>query len=132
MTIDNFDADELVLSKNYVIGVLKLVEKRWKETNTDYKFIAGLKAFRFGLKITPEPIFQTFWKQILEFMNMLMYENGKAQAKSRGESWANVLELIPTKIEQGNFDLSKDVIIKDFTKDQIGEIHTLSKEEKEI
>jgi hypothetical protein len=37
-----------------------------------------------------------------------MYENGKAQAKSRGESWVNVLEKIPTKIEKGNFDLEKD------------------------
>ena len=125
MTIDNFDADELVLSKNYIIGVLKLIEKRWKETNTDAKFILGLKAFRIALRFTPEAIFQTFWKQVLEFMNMLMYENGKAQAKSRGEQWANVLEMIPTKIQQGNFDLSKDVTM---TQDMIGEIHTLPKE----
>lgn len=103
-----FDADELILSKKYVIGVLKLVEKRWKDTKTDGKFILGLKAFRIGLKWTPEPIFQTFWKQVLEFLNMLMYENGKAQAKSRGESWVNVLEKIPTKIQKGNFDLDKN------------------------
>lgn len=104
-----FDADELILSKKYVVGVLKLVEVRWKDNGTSSKFVLGLKAFRFGLKMTPEPIFQSFWKQILEFLNMLQYENGKAQARSRGESWVNVLEQIPTKIEEGNFDLAKDV-----------------------
>ena len=112
MTIKKFDADELVLSKNYVIGILKLIEKRWQNTDTDSKFILGLKAFRIALRWTPEPIFKTFWKQVLEFLNMLMYENGKAQAKSRNEQWANVLELIPTKINQGNFDLDKDVTLE--------------------
>ncbi|HSA76446.1 MAG TPA: hypothetical protein VLE02_02765 [Nitrosarchaeum sp.] len=113
MKIERFDADELQLSKKYVIGILILIERRWKSTGTDTKFIMGLKAFRIALKFTPEPIFKTFWKQVLEFLNMLMYENGKAQAKSRGESWVNVLELIPTKIEQGNFDLDKNALDKD-------------------
>lgn len=105
---ERFDADELMLSRKYVIGVLVLVEKRWKETGTSSKFIFGLKAFRIALKLTPEAIFQTFWKQMLEFINMLMYENAKSQAKSRGESWVNVLEQIPTKIQEGSFDLDKD------------------------
>jgi len=107
-----FDADELVLSKSYVAGVLRLVEKRWNENGTEKKMVYGIKCFRLALRITPEPIFQTFWKQILEFMNMLMFENGKAQAKSRGESWVNVLEMIPTKINEGNFDLSEDATMK--------------------
>lgn len=113
---ERFDADELVLSRKYVIGVLVLVEKRWKANGTSPKFLLGLKAFRFALKFTPEPIFQTFWKQMLEFINMLMYENGKAQGKSRGESWVDVLEQIPTKIEEGNFDLSIDKTQKDDVK----------------
>jgi len=112
-----FDADELILSKSYVLGVLKLVEKRWQDNGTPKKFILGLKAFRAGLKYTPNNIFETFWKQILEFLNMLMYENGKAQAKSRGEMWVDVLELIPTKINEGNFDLSQDMTKKELEED---------------
>lgn len=100
-----FDADELLLDKSYVLGVMKLVEKRWTANGTSKKFLIGMKAFRFALKATPDFMFKNFWKQILMFINMLMFENAKTQAKSRGEAWVDVLEKIPTKIDKGDFDL---------------------------
>ena len=102
-----FDPDELFLDKMYVVGLLKLIEKRWKKNGTPLKFIIGLKAFRIGLRVTPDKIFKEFWKQILQFLNILMYENAKHQARSRGETWIEVLEKIPEKITEGTFDLDK-------------------------
>lgn len=99
------DPDELVLEKDYVLGVLKLVGRRWEENGTELRFRIGLKAFRFGLKATPEKIFANFWKQILMFINLLLYENGKAQAKQRGEKWIDVLGQIPSIIDEGRFDI---------------------------
>lgn len=100
-----FDADELILDKDYVIGIMSLVEKRWNANGTPKKFIYGIKVFKVALRATPDFMFKNFWKQILIFINMLQYENGKAQAKSRGESWIDVMELIPDKINEGDFDL---------------------------
>lgn len=104
-----FDADELFLDKKYIVGLLKLIEKRWRSNGTPLKFVFGLKAFRIGLRATPDRIFKEFWKQILQFINMLMYENAKHQAKSRGESWVDILEQIPDKINEGSFDLDEPV-----------------------
>lgn len=106
--IEPFDADELFLDKKYIVGILKLIERRWKNKGTPLKFIIGLKAFRIGLRATPDRIFKEFWKQILQFINMLMYENAKHQAKSRGEAWVDILEQIPDKINEGSFDLEKN------------------------
>lgn len=102
-----FDADELFLDKKYIVGLLKLIEKRWQNKGTPLKFIIGLKAFRIGIRATPDRIFKEFWKQILQFINMLMYENAKYQAKSRGEAWVDILEQIPDKITEGSFDLDE-------------------------
>ena len=102
-----FDADELFLDKRYIVGVLKLIERRWKNKGTPLKFVIGLKAFRIGLRATPDKIFKEFWKQVLQFINMLMYENAKHQAKSRGEAWVDILEQIPDKITEGSFDLDE-------------------------
>ena len=102
-----FDSDELFLDKKYIVGILKLIERRWKKNGTPLKFIFGLKVFRIGLRASPERIFKEFWKQILQFINMLMYENAKHQAKSRGEVWVDILEQIPDKINEGSFDLDE-------------------------
>lgn len=99
------DPDELILDKSYVIGIMKLVLERWNENGTELKFRLGLRAFLIALKATPDFMFRNFWKQILIFINMLQYENGKAQAKSRGEKWIEVLEKIPKEIDDGKFDL---------------------------
>lgn len=109
MTDKILDADELVLDKMYVVGVMKLIEKRWKDNDTALQFRIGLKAFRLALKLTPDVIFKTFWKQVLSFINALLYENAKGQARSRGERWVEVLEQIPSKIDSGDFDLDKNV-----------------------
>ena len=110
--IKALDPDELLLDKFYVIGILKLIEKRWKSNGTNQRFIIGLKAFRFALKLTPDNIFKTFWKQILQLINMLQFENAKAGAKSRGETWVKVLEQLPDTINEGKFDLEKNALEK--------------------
>ena len=102
------DPDELFLSKDYVRGVLLLIIKRWQNNGTNTAFIVGLKAFRWALGRTPDEIFKTFWRQILMLMNDLMMENAKAQAKTLGEKWVNVLEKLPTRIEKGDFDIESN------------------------
>lgn len=103
--IKMLDPDELFLDKDYVRGVIKKVIKRWENNDTPRTYVAGLKAFNLGLRWTPDKVFRNFWKQILQFINMLLMENAKAGAKDREESWVNVLEQIPSKIDSGDFDL---------------------------
>jgi len=111
--IKPLDPDELLLDKRYVAGIMKLIEKRWKANGTNMRFIIGLKAFRFALRACPDEIFKTFWKQILQFINMLLYQNAMQQARSRGEVWVDVLEKIPQQIDMGTFDLKKSALEKE-------------------
>ncbi len=108
MSIDPLDPDELALPKERVVEILKLIVSRWENNGTSRLYVLALKGFRLAIKATPDNIFKTFWKQTLMFVNELLYENGKAQGRSRGEVWVSILDSAKSKIAKGDFDLPPD------------------------
>ena len=70
-----FNPDDLVISKQDVLSMLDDIESRWKQNKKDnWKFLASLGMMKAGIHMTGEDTIKAIWSEIVKGFNELMME----------------------------------------------------------
>ena len=90
-----FNPDDLVLSKHDVLSLLDDIEARWRQNRKDnWKLILSLHGMKAYISLSSEDTIKAVWSEIVKGFNELLIENSLAIAKGNNESWAETFEKI--------------------------------------
>ena len=94
--------DELVISKEDILRITKLVKNRWrKNTKSNWRFIAGMIAFEGGLHLTDEDTISKIWTDLIKVTNELVVYNNMKHLAGEFPDTKAMLDIVEKKINSG-------------------------------
>ena len=92
---NQFNPDDLVLTKQDVLSMLDDIESRWRQNKKEnWKLILSLNGMKAYISLSSEETIKALWSEIVKGFNELLIENSLAIAKGNDESWAETFEKI--------------------------------------
>ena len=90
-----FNPDDLVLTKQDVLSLLDDIESRWKDNKkSNWKLILSIQGMKAYISLSSEETIKAVWSEIVKGFNELLMKNSLAIAKGNNESWAETFEKI--------------------------------------
>ena len=100
---DTFDADQLRLSKDQIIGLMDSVRKRWlKNKRKNIRYIVALTALKTAVQITPDMVLQVIWGDLVRLTNEMISYNAMQRLKGEMPKTADMVKIAEEKIESGD------------------------------
>lgn len=94
------DPDRLVLTKVQLRKIIKAMIKRWqKNVRANIKVITAGYAMLAFMETQDDKTIQAIWGDMIKAINHLMMENAVARARGENPLWADVVDKLPSKIE---------------------------------
>ena len=92
---NQFNPDDLVLTKQDVWSMLDDIEDRWKQNNkANWKLVLSLNGMKAYISLSSEETIRAICSEIVKGFNELLIKNSLAIAKGNDESWAETFEKI--------------------------------------
>ena len=99
---NEFDVDQLQLSKSQLVHLIDLVRKRWSKNRlSNAKYTMGLTAFKMGIQLTDDETIQKIWSDLVKLTNEMILYNNMMRLKKENPSTADMIKIFEQKIESG-------------------------------
>ena len=98
MKKDNFEPDELALTKKDILDFCDRVLEKWsKNSSKNSNNILAMNAVKTSVIWTDDESLKAIWNEIISWIFELLYENAFAQAEGSDQNWSKTLKKIKNK-----------------------------------
>jgi len=98
MKKENFDPDELALTKKDILEFCDRVLEKWSTNSSkNANNILAMNAVKTSVIWTDDESLKAIWNEIISWIFELLYENALAQADEGDQSWSKTLKKIKNK-----------------------------------
>ena len=98
MKKENFDPDELALTKKDILEFCDRVLEKWSTNSSkNANNILAMNAVKTSVIWTDDESLKAIWNEIISWIFELLYENAMAQADEGDQSWSKTLKKIKNK-----------------------------------
>ena len=98
MKKDNFEPDELALTKKDILDFCDRVLEKWsKNSSKNSNNILAMNAVKTSVIWTDDESLKAIWNEIISWIFELLYENALAQAEGSDQNWSKTLKKIKNK-----------------------------------